>query len=138
MLVATVKLVADDGVAEMREVDADLMFATGARNDPQQRKISFRARKFLFDPESGLRWRAVGADAILDGDTAVFVLAERNVNQAVILAHMAVDNGQIFLLDGATLQNFSQFTGGFGIFCDDDNAAGFAVEPVDQMGLGNQ
>ena len=51
---------------------------------------------------------------------------------------MAVDNGQIFLLDGATLQNFSQFTGGFGIFCDDDNAAGFAVEPVDQMGLGNQ
>ena len=37
ILVAAVKFVADDGVAEMREVDADLMFATGLGNDSQKR-----------------------------------------------------------------------------------------------------
>jgi len=38
ILVAAVKLVADDGVADVREVDADLMFAPGAENDSQQGK----------------------------------------------------------------------------------------------------
>ena len=38
LLVATVKFVADDGMAEMREMDADLMFATGAGNEAQQGK----------------------------------------------------------------------------------------------------
>ena len=46
---------------------------------------------------------------------------------------MAVDDGEIFLLDGAVLQDFSQLAGGGGIFGDDDDAAGFAVEPVHQV-----
>ena len=61
------------------------------------------------------------------------VFAQRRVNQSVFLAHMAMDNGEIFFFDGAAFQNFSQFAGDCGIFCDDDNAAGFAVETVDQM-----
>ena len=38
ILVAAVKFVADDGVADMREVDADLVLATGARQNPKQGK----------------------------------------------------------------------------------------------------
>jgi len=37
ILVATVKFVADDGMAEVGEVNADLMFATGAGSHPQKR-----------------------------------------------------------------------------------------------------
>jgi len=39
ILVAAVKLVADDGMAEVREVDADLMLAAGAGAQTDQRKI---------------------------------------------------------------------------------------------------
>ena len=49
---------------------------------------------------------------------------------------VAVDDGQIFFFDGAAFENFSQLAGGRGIFCDDDHAAGFAVEAVDEMGHG--
>jgi hypothetical protein len=51
ILVTAVKFVADYGMAEMREMDADLMFAAGAWNNPQQRAISLIARKFSFDPK---------------------------------------------------------------------------------------
>ena len=38
ILIAAVKFVADDGVADVREVDADLMFASGAGENFQQRE----------------------------------------------------------------------------------------------------
>jgi len=90
-----------------------------------------------FDPIFGLRGRAVGADAILDGDPAVLIPAERGVNEAVVVANMAVDDGEVFFLDGAGLPDFSQFAGGPGIFGEEDDAAGFAVEAIDEVGLGS-
>ena len=36
IFVVTIKLVADDGVAEVRQVDPDLMFAAGAGNKAEQ------------------------------------------------------------------------------------------------------
>ena len=90
-----------------------------------------RTIKPVFHPKLGLGGRAVGPDAILDGNAAVFVLAEGRVNQSVVVADMAVDNSEVFLLDGAGFEDFAKFAGGFGIFGDEDNAAGFAVEAVD-------
>ena len=78
--------------------------------------------------------RAVGADAVFDGDAAAFVPAERRVNQPVVVADAAMNDGEIFLLDGAGFPDFAQLAGGPGIFGDEDDAAGFAVEAVDQMG----
>ena len=66
---------------------------------------------------------------------AGFVFAQRRVNQTMLLAHMAVDDGEIFFFNGAAFQNFSEFAGDFGIFCDHNDAAGFAVETVHQMRL---
>ena len=88
----------------------------------------------MFDPIFGLGGRAAGTDAVFDGDMAVFVLAERGINQAVVVADVAVDDGEIFLLDGAGFPDFAEFAGGFGIFSDEDNAAGFPVEAIDEMG----
>jgi len=47
------------------------------------------AGKSPLDPIFGLGGRAVGADAVLDGDAAAFVPAERRINQAVVVADEA-------------------------------------------------
>jgi hypothetical protein len=162
ILVAAIKFVADDRMADVREMDADLVFATGMRAQAQKREwkiedggwigsssFSFfvlgvwksrtrmrrRTIKSAPDPKFRLRRRAIGADAIFDGDDAAFIPAERRVNRPLLYRDMAVNNGQIFFLNGAAFDDFSELAGGFGIFCNQDNAAGFAVEPVDQMGL---
>ena len=80
--------------------------------------------------------RAIGTHAVLDGNNAALVLAERHVNQAVAVAHVAVNDGEVFLLDGTGFPDFSKLAGDFGIFGDDDDAAGFPVEAVDEMGCG--
>jgi hypothetical protein len=124
----------------VREVDADLMFATGARDNAEQGKgreprVESRKRncsgKSAFDEKFCLRLRAVGSHAIFHDNAAMFILAERRVNQATIFAHVAVDNCQIFFFDGAAFENFSEFAGGFRIFCNQNDAAGLAVEAVD-------
>ena len=91
-----------------------------------------RLIKPAFDPEFGLRRRAVGADAIFDGNDAAFILSERRINRAMIITHVAVDDGEVFLLDGAGFEDFAKFAGGCGIFGDENNAAGFTIEAVDQ------
>ena len=90
------------------------------------------SNKAAFDKEFGLGRRAIGADAVLDGDKTVVILAEGRINQAVIVAHAAVDDGKVFLLDGAGLEDFAKFAGGSWIFGDENDAAGFAVEAVDE------
>jgi hypothetical protein len=131
ILVAAIKFVADDCVADVREMDSDLMFASGARENFQEREIFSVARKSFLDKKFRLRSRAVFTHAIFEGDNAVFIFAERRVNHAGIFRNVAVDDCQIFFLDGARFENFSEFAGSFGIFCDQNDAAGFAVEAVD-------
>ena len=154
ILLAAVKFVADDGMADVRKMDADLVFATGMRAQAQKRKAHLTPAlsprptggegelfagplhnwpgKTPLDEKFRLRQRAVGPDAILDGDDAAFVLAERRVNRPLPCRDMAVDDGEIFFLNGAAFKDLPEFAGGFGIFCDQNHAAGFAVEAVDQ------
>jgi hypothetical protein len=89
--------------------------------------------KTTLDPKFRLGRRAVGTDAVLDGDPALFIPAEGRVNQAVVIGDMAVDDGKVFLPDDAGFPDASELAGDGGIFCDNDDAAGFAVEAVDQM-----
>lgn len=159
IFVTTVNLVADDRVAEVRKVNADLMFAASARLDAQKRKIGgARLRRALtfrnnwdsrglspyhmevkpsFHPKFCLGGGTIGAHAVFHGDDAAFVLAERRINNAAILTHVAVNDGEIFFLNGTAFHNFSQFTRDDGIFCHDDHAAGFAIKTIDKMGRGN-
>jgi hypothetical protein len=122
-------------MTQVREMDADLMLAAGAGNEAQQRETFPVARKFLFNPKFRLRKRAIEAHAVLDGDAACFILAKWRVNDPLLRRHMAVDNGDVFFFNGAAFQNFSQFAGDFGIFGDNDHAAGFTVEAVDEVWL---
>src|SRR5438128_11448538 len=75
---------------------------------------------------------AVGANAIFDGDPAEIVFAERRINYSMLIANMAMDEREIFLLDAPSLEEFAEFAGRRGIFCDDDYAVRFPVETIYQ------
>ncbi len=49
---------------------------------------------------------------------------------------MTVDDGGIFFFNSAAFKNFSQFAGDNSVFGENDDTAGLAVEPVDEVGLG--
>src|SRR5262245_16836066 len=75
-LVAAIKFVADDRMAEVGEMDADLMLASGARHDTQQAIGLSQSLETALDREFRLRGQTVRADAILDRDAAAFVPAK--------------------------------------------------------------
>src|SRR5436190_21609190 len=65
LLIAAVKLVAHNGMAEVREVDADLMLAPGERAHGEERKFAMVAVEGLHDLELGAGRCPIGTDAIL-------------------------------------------------------------------------
>ena len=109
------------------------MLASGARRDAQQRIGVLQTPESALHPEFGLRRRAVGSDAILARHAAVLVAAEGPIDQALVNANMAMHDGQILLVHVAGFPESAQFAGGLVLFRDQHHAAGFAVEPVDQM-----
>ena len=72
VVIAAVEFIADDGMAEVGEMDADLVFAAGAGDDPQEGKTSGGPVKTPFDPEVGLGGGAVGAGRSLLMATMLF------------------------------------------------------------------
>ncbi len=133
ILVPAVELVANDGMADVREVNANLVFAAGVRTDPQERERTLRSGEMAFDRKVGLRGGAVGSDLVLDGDTAVGIGTERSDDAAVGFGDGAVDDGEVLLLDGATFPGAAQAAGGGVGLRHDHDAAGFAVEAVDEL-----
>ena len=133
VFVASVNFVADNRVAKVSEVNPDLMFASGAEPNAQQREIAFFVCETTFDPKLSLCRSAVGSNAIFDRNRALFILAERRVYQFTLFAHMAVNDGQINFFDFAILPDSAQFTRRVVLFRDDYETAGFAIQSIDQM-----
>ena len=79
---------------------------------------------------------SIGADAVFDGDTAGFIASQGRVNHALLCAHMAVDDGQVFLGDGAGFPDFPEFARDPGIFGKQDHAARFPIKTVHQVRRG--
>ena len=88
--------------------------------------------KPALDEEFSLSRRAVIAHAILDGNLAFFIPAKRNVDQAMVVPDMAVNDGEVFLFHGAGFKDFAQFAGGCRIFGQEHDTAGFTIQAVDQ------
>ena len=137
IFISAVKFVADDGMAEVGQMDANLVFAASVRADPQQggrntnigRPTSnLKTRSF---PEFGLGGSAVWPDAVFDGNSAGVVFAKRRVDDAVVVSNGAVDEGEVAFFDIAVFPNTAQFAGGGFGFGDEDDAAGFTVQTVD-------
>lgn len=120
----------------MREVYANLMFAAGVGHDFEPGEIRAGAGEMALDGKIRPGRRAIGANAVFDGDFAFKVAAERGVNDAGCDGHAPMDNGPVFLLDGAALPDTAEFAGGGVGFGDEHDAAGFAIKPVDEMRAG--
>lgn len=90
-------------------------------------------RDAALDRKLSLRWRAVRSHAILDGNTAAFILAERRVNDAMFRRHVAMNDGEILFFDRAALPNPAQFQRGVIPLGHNRDAAGFTIKAINRM-----
>ena len=97
VFIPAVEFVANNGVAEVGEMDADLMFAAGMGQHAEKGEISFHAGETALDGKIRFRRRTVRADTVLNRDAAGGVASERLVNHALVRADVAVDDGEILL-----------------------------------------
>src|SRR5436305_1625844 len=114
-------------MSKVREMNADLMLASSAREDTEQRKFSFASREPPLNFKLRLRRRAIAPHAILDRDATVFIFRERCVNDSAIIQNMAMHNREVFLLHAALFPKLPQLARGFIGLRHHRHAAGFAV-----------
>ncbi len=116
--------VAEDGVADVVEVDADLVASAGQRADAEQGRAGEALGDLPFG-RGGLA--ALGVDA----HPPRAELAERCVDLAAVGRGHAVDEGQVGLADLAAVELAVEAAVRGGVLGEDDDAAGGAVEAVD-------
>ena len=90
----------------MRQVDTDLMRATGARKCADRGKLPPFADKAPHDTELRACLRAAGMDTTLQPDLRIpdFALADdRRVDRLLIPLRPTADHGDIFFADAAAL-----------------------------------
>jgi len=132
-LVAAVDFVADDGMTEVREVDTDLVFATGQQLHFEQGEITFGTGETFQHFEGCLGRCAIGADAVFDGYDAVLVFAQGGVDDAAIGTYMTAHDGLVNLPHLAALPLLAELFGGGVGLGDKHKAAGLAVEAVNEV-----
>jgi hypothetical protein len=120
--------VAEDGVADVVEVGADLMAAAGLGGDAEEGR-AVEALGDLPVGRGGLAARRVDAHA------ARAELAEGSIDPAAVRGGDAVDEGEVGLADLVALELAVEKAVGFGALGEEDDAAGAAVEAVDGVEL---
>lgn len=164
VFVGTVEFVSDDRMAQVGEVDADLVLAAGMRDQQEFGKevilgacpgarartnLRFRLRLRLsrvagpdrpgesaHDLKIGAGSGPVGPDTVFDRDPALFILPERGFDSAGIEGEVAVNNSQVLLVHVPMLPSAAQGACRFGRFGYQDQTAGFAVEPIHHLRCG--
>jgi hypothetical protein len=126
---SAVETVAEDGVAEGGQMDADLMRAAGADFD-----FEISVAGVAFDDAPVGEGGAAGAEAAGHLRAMNGVAGDGLVEATVVGFGEALDDGEIDLVDFAGGELFAEgAVGGVGAR-DDDDAAGFFVEAMDDTG----
>ena len=136
VFVGAVNLVADDGVADVGEVDADLMFAAGMRLDFEEAEGGVVVGEGAKEFPTGFGRESVFDDVVFDGDVAVEIAAERGGNFSGGFSGMVVDDRKVGFLDGFGFPCAADGAGGGVFFGEEDEAGGFAIEAIDEMVIG--
>ncbi len=130
-----VEVVADDGEANVGQVDANLVLAAGVGAALDRGVgVGSRARAEVVQGAVGGLGRAgVAARRRHDGHflPVARVAADRRVDERLRRLEAAVDQGQIDLGHGAVLELVLQIPKGVIVLGGDDEAAGVLVQPVD-------
>src|SRR5882724_5624021 len=111
-------------MAQMSEMNANLMFASGMGHDLEPGEIPGVTREPVFDRKISPRRRALGANAVLDGDYAFVVAPQWSINGPALGGDVSMHNGPIFLLNLSAFPNAPQFERGGFRFGDEHKAAG--------------
>ena len=133
VLVVSVKFVANYRVTEVREVNPNLMLASGLRLYAKEGKIAFVPGKPLGHREVGSRRAAVRSHTIFDHHPAGVVATERFIDTAGIGFDMTVHNGFVRFANVATLPMPAQLSCRIVVFGVQYNPTSLAVEPVDHV-----
>ncbi len=132
-----VDFIADDRVSGVGEVDPDLVGAAGERLGGDEGEPAFRASDPRQDPEAGERRGTGRMHRALEVDCCFADLAEaydRGLDFERVF-RPAADDCQVGFLDFPLLHGHRGGARGAGGFGHEDDAAGFAVEPVDKRDL---
>jgi len=132
-----VDFVADDGMAGVGEMDADLMHATGLGEGAEEGEICVTGET-AEDFETGTGGDAGGVNALfqINGGGTLGALAEEGgVDGELVGGGPSPDEGEVLLCDSATLHEHAEMTGGGLGLGDEDEAAGLAVETINDGDL---
>lgn len=138
--VGAVELVANDGVPGMVQMDPDLVHPPGVGDGFDEGEGSGRVARgggmeeTLADAEVGGGGGAKRVNSLHQVDGGGFEIAasaQGGVDGPGVLGRPTGDEGEVLLADFAAHHRFGNGAGGRGIFGDEDQAAGFAVEAVD-------
>jgi hypothetical protein len=125
---AAVGRVADDGMAEVGEVDADLVGAAGFDADAQEGCQRPGGEDFVVR-DGGPAFFRDGHFLAVDG-----MAADRELHGAGRLLRRAPDEGEVFLADGVGGKLRDERGVGLLVLGDDEDAGGVLVEAVDDAG----
>jgi hypothetical protein len=133
-----VDFVAYYGVAGVGEVDADLMHAAGLGEGADEGERAVTTGEAAEDLETGAGGGAGGVDALFQvnaGDLVDALAEEGGVDGEVVRGGPAPDEGEVLFLDAGALHEHAEVAGGGLGFGDEGEAAGFAIEAVDDGDL---
>ena len=134
-----VDFVADDGVAGVSEVNANLVHAAGLGPCADEGEwAGVGACKAVEDQEACAGGNAGGVDALLEINAGRMMNAlakEGGVDGKFIGRGPAPDDGGVLLGDAAALHEEAEMAGGSPGFGNEDETAGLAVEAVDDGDL---
>lgn len=128
---AAVELVAEDGVADVGQVDADLMGAARAGQGADQR-IAGESLDGFEDCNGGTGVWVFASNGFLFAVGRM--VADRFVDNIPVAIGHAEHNGQIFLFYFAGFELGRERVVGLIVFGDDDDAACLAVESMNDSG----
>ena len=118
VFVGAVNFVANNRVADVGKVDADLVFAAGMGLDFEETERGVVIGEFTEEFPTGFGGVASFDDAVFDGDVAVEVAAEGGEDFAVGFVRVVVDDGEVGFLDGFGFPGAAEGAGG-GVFFGD-------------------
>ena len=130
-----IKLVPDQRITPMGQMDPDLMFSTRMR-DHTHPGIGFTlGRETLQHLHVSLGRRPIQPNTVLDGHGTRFVPAQGRINGHGSLAGMPVNHRVIGFFDPALLPQPTQESSPHPFLSDHNESTGLAIEAIDQMGL---
>ena len=138
VLGGAVDFVAYDRVAGVGKMDADLVHAPGLGECAEEGEGGFIAGEAASYLEAGAGGSAGGVYALLEinaGGVVDALAEDGGVNGEFIGGGPAPDDGGILLGDAAALHEHGKVAGGGAVFCNEDEAAGLAVETIDDGDL---